>query len=326
MVEATEQKVGRTPELAEFDFKLKRDINNMPLDVRDRFKAIKVIYDQCNDNDLELQELSRALEVKYEKLYKEVYQKRAALLSGSAELDQALIDEFDKRRDILKDFEDVDVDVCDVKDIQNSASGVPGFWLRAICGHQELRSKVSEKDRPILQYLQNVTLDLDDKGFGFKLTFTFEKNSYFSETVLIKTFKLKNAQQVEKAIGTPITWSPGSDVTKTTKKKGKGKKKTSVVVQANSFFNFFQTHDSAQAQEPGKKVMLNGEEVEEENPEAEALQSDFAMGKTMSEELVPLALEQYLGVLSDDDSGENDDSGEDLGEEEFFKKPNKNKK
>lgn len=72
--------------------------------------------------------------------------------------------------------------------------------------------------------------------------------------------------------------------------------------------------------------MLNGEEVEEENPEAEALQSDFAMGKTMSEELVPLALEQYLGVLSDDDSGENDDSGEDSGEEEFFKKPNKNKK
>ena len=43
----------RTPELAEFDFKLIRDINNMPPEVKDRFKAVKVCYDTINDYCLE---------------------------------------------------------------------------------------------------------------------------------------------------------------------------------------------------------------------------------------------------------------------------------
>lgn len=113
-------------------------------------------------------------------------------------------------------------------------------------------------------------------------------------------------------------------MTKTTKKKGKGKKKTSVTVEAKSFFNFFQTHDSAQASEPGKKVMIGGEEVEEENPEAEALQNDFATGVTIRDELVPLTLEYYLGVIEEsDDDKESDEEGEDS-EEEL--KPKKSKK
>lgn len=124
--------------------------------------------------------MHRVLELKYEKLYQEVYTKRAALLAGTCELDQALIDEFDRRHEILKEFPDVEVDVCDVKEIQNVPKGVSGFWLRAMCAHNEMKSKVYEKDRPILSYLQDLTLDLHDKGFGFDLTFKFEKNSYFS--------------------------------------------------------------------------------------------------------------------------------------------------
>lgn len=59
----------RTPELAEFDFKLIRDINNMPVDVRDRFKAVKVLYDSINDLCLEEQRQFRLLDLKYEKQY-----------------------------------------------------------------------------------------------------------------------------------------------------------------------------------------------------------------------------------------------------------------
>jgi hypothetical protein len=35
----------KDPDQAELEFKISRDINNMPLEVRDRFKAIKVLYD-----------------------------------------------------------------------------------------------------------------------------------------------------------------------------------------------------------------------------------------------------------------------------------------
>lgn len=41
----------------------------MPAEVKDRFKALKVINDMINDLDEEEMRESRALELKYEKLY-----------------------------------------------------------------------------------------------------------------------------------------------------------------------------------------------------------------------------------------------------------------
>ena len=59
----------------------------MPEAVRDRFKAIKVLYDQCGDLDDEEEKEYRALEVKYEKLYQEVYQQRALIIKGEIDID-----------------------------------------------------------------------------------------------------------------------------------------------------------------------------------------------------------------------------------------------
>ena len=67
----------RDPDQAELEFKMCKDINAMPEEVRDRFKALKVLYDQVNDMDEEEEKEYRALEIKYEKLYQEVYAKRA---------------------------------------------------------------------------------------------------------------------------------------------------------------------------------------------------------------------------------------------------------
>lgn len=62
---------------------------------------------------------------------------------------------------------------------------------------------VSEKDRPILQNLINVELNLHDEtlGKGYDLYFTFDNNSYFTTdneknsektTVVTKTIIMKN--------------------------------------------------------------------------------------------------------------------------------------
>ena len=67
----------RDPDQAELEYKMCKDINAMPEEVRDRFKALKVLYDQVNDMDEEEEKEYRALEIKYEKLYQEVYVKRA---------------------------------------------------------------------------------------------------------------------------------------------------------------------------------------------------------------------------------------------------------
>lgn len=140
-------------------------------------------------------------------------------------------------------YTELEVPVCEVKDIQNIPFGVNSFWLKAMLNVRECKEVIFEKDRPILGYLQNISLDLHEKGYGFDLTFHFEKNSYFKETTLKKTFNMSQQNVIDGCVGTPITWLPGCDVTHTKKKKGKGSKKKTVVVKCDSFFNFFESID-----------------------------------------------------------------------------------
>jgi nucleosome assembly protein 1-like 1 len=72
--------------------------------------------------------------------------------------------------------------------------------------------------------LEDVNCDLHTEGFGYDLTFTFEKNDYFENTVLKKTFVMTKQNVIEKCDGTDIKWKDGKDVTKKKVKK-KSKKK-----------------------------------------------------------------------------------------------------
>lgn len=53
-------------------------------------------------------------------------------------------------------YAELEVPICDVKDIQNTPKGVSGFWLRAMVGNQNIGRTVVEKDRSILAYLQDI--------------------------------------------------------------------------------------------------------------------------------------------------------------------------
>ena len=62
----------------------------MPEEVRDRFKALKVLTDRMQELDEEEDRAYRAIERKYELLYQGVYEKRSALLRGEAQPDEAV--------------------------------------------------------------------------------------------------------------------------------------------------------------------------------------------------------------------------------------------
>lgn len=107
----------------------------------------------------------------------------------------------------------------------------------------------------------------------------FDKNSYFTETVLKKTFVMCKPNVIQSCIGCAISWQPGCDVTQTKKKKGKGENKTAVVVKTNSFFNFFETV-SEKVQEGLKP---GGGDSDSDgsykvDPIAEKMNADFEMG------------------------------------------------
>lgn len=76
----------------------------------------------------------RELELKYDKLYNEVYEQRKQILLGTGPLPEALITEYDNRAKELddEDFKKVEANSVDVKEIQNTPLGVYGFWKRAM--------------------------------------------------------------------------------------------------------------------------------------------------------------------------------------------------
>ncbi len=111
-----------------------------------------------------------------------------------------------------------------MKDIQNTPLGVYGFWFRVMLNDAIVGKLIQEKDRPILMHLQDVSCSLHEKGFGFDLVFTFEKNDYFSNETLKKSFVMTKQNIIEKCEGTVINWKDGKDVTvKKVKKKSKKK-------------------------------------------------------------------------------------------------------
>lgn len=63
----------------------------------DRFKALKVLSDDSNAIDEEMQGEYRNLELIYEKLYEDVFRQRDLLIEGKVPLNQDLIVEFNQK-------------------------------------------------------------------------------------------------------------------------------------------------------------------------------------------------------------------------------------
>ena len=197
-------------------------------------------------------------------------------------------------------------------------------------GHNGIADKVVEKDRAILAYLEDIKLDLHEKGQGYTLTFVFEKNSYFNGTELKKTFIMSKPNVIEKCVGTSIEWTQGSDPTKEKKKikkkqKGGGKKTITKEIKCDSFFNFFETIELKEKDKKGKKK--EDESDEDENDVGEKMDDDFDLGNDFKDDLIPLALEYYLGVIEQED-GDDDDSDDDKDDDDDSDddKPKKKKK
>ena len=107
---------------------------------------------------------------------------------------------------------------------------------------------------------------------------------------------------IEKCVGTEIEWTAGSDPTKEKKKtkkkqKGGGKKTITKEVKCDSFFNFFETIELDEKDKKGGKKGDEDDDEGDENDIGEKMDEDFDLGNDFKDDLIPLALEYYLGVI-----------------------------
>jgi len=82
--------------------------------------------------------------------------------------------------------------------------GASDFWSRVLTANKNTAPEITEKDKPILNYLQDIKLDLHDDDFGFTLTFEWEPNHYFEGTSLTKSFVMSRFNVIEKCDGCEI--------------------------------------------------------------------------------------------------------------------------
>lgn len=128
----------------------------------------------------------------------------------------------------------------------------------------------------------------------------------------------------------------GCNPTKEKKKKKKKGKKVTVEVKCESFFNIFTTLDpdaeNADGKEPQEKddkkdKKKKGGDDDDEDDEEDDMETKLGdaveVGDQIKDDLVPLALEYYLGVIEIEDADMDDDDEGDDDSDEDKPKPKK---
>lgn len=289
--------------------------------LKQKLVAIRSIVVKRLALEREFKALHFKLEAKYENLYKPIYEKRAKIVDGTQEV---TVDEIKEQ---LTNLTITDVNSPDAE------KGIPQFWLKCLKNSSQFGHDINKKDEEVLAFLRDVTCDFKENG-SFTLAFHFNPNQYFDAPVLTREFILDPEKlTISKIVSSKIEWK-SEDLNPTIekkKKKIKNKKKevktVTKVEEVPSFFNFFNDCDATLAKKEEKKE--EDDEDEEEEDELEVIEEEYDLGLFVKEELIPYAIEYYLGIIKDeyggdDMYGEDEDDDEDDDEEEV--KPKKGKK
>lgn len=301
-----------------YEQRLAKVVMNMP----DKFKILKVLSDKKSKTVDQI----RKLNLKYEQLKAPLYELRASILAGD-EYPSEYLTYFDQKhdklkKDVAKEADEDDDDASAAATVNTDdlveQKGVPGFWGRVLKAHDVIRDYVKKHDEPILKHITDISGQHFPDKHGYEIVFTFNHNEYMENTELRKVYHMIDDRVLEKTEGTEIVWKEGKNPTiKKIKKKQKNKKTGAVrtvvkVVDQESFFSFF---TSKSMPEPDKLDQMDKDEREEL---AVKLDEDFDLGNDIINEVIPEALEYYLGVVEDkfSDLDSNSEEEVDVGDED----------
>ncbi|XP_047317749.1 nucleosome assembly protein 1;4-like [Impatiens glandulifera] len=274
-------------------------LDDLTPNVRKRVEYLRELQSQHDELKTKFVEERIILEAKYEKLYEPLYAKRSGVLIGTIEVD-GVTNEGKKDED--KEAEE---------------KGVPSFWLIAMKNNEVLAEEITELDEEALKYLKDITWCKLEGAQGFKLTFSFDPNPFFKNTILTKAYHMINEEEdiLEKAIGTPIEWLPGKCLTQKTlkKKPKKGSKNTKPITKIENCESFFHFFNPPQIPDDDDED-IDSDAVEELQDQ---LEQDYDVGSTILEDIIPRAVSWYTGEAASDDEFEVAvDDGEDNDEDD----------
>jgi hypothetical protein len=98
----------------------------------------------------------------------------------------------------------------EIKEQANGENGIPEYWKNVImyCNFFQ----VNEKDKEILSFLKNVTLKLTENSLDFTVNFHFDKNDFFNEETLFKTYVYDETTfEPVRANASVVNWKEGKN-------------------------------------------------------------------------------------------------------------------
>ncbi|KIK64057.1 hypothetical protein GYMLUDRAFT_161513 [Collybiopsis luxurians FD-317 M1] len=195
-------------------------LESLPVEVKRSVEALKGVQVKQNEIQNQYKKECLELEKKYLAIQKPLYERREAIINGSAAPTTEEIEEGEKQS--LKDDEDYSPLP---KDAPSGPTAIPEFWLTALRNHIGLAELITERDEAALKHLIDIRLSyLDEKDHdgkpGFKISFIFTSNEFFENEVLDKSYLYQDEVGYSgdfvyyKAIGTDIKWKEDKDLTK----------------------------------------------------------------------------------------------------------------
>lgn len=307
----------------EVDFEPSIDISKLPVVVQNRVKALKNLQMETVKAESEYYKEVHQLDLKYQQQYDIINKKRTDVLSGAYEPSGAEIE----WKDPETEESDSEAVVNGVEHLNlgmdENTKGIPKFWMYTLknANDESLLGMVEPHDEPVLEYLTDITVNLQPVNNGFTLNFHFGENPYFTNSVLTKQYNLRDqpdpdaplqfdGPEIISCAGCSIDWKAGKDVTKTTvkvkklrskkSKSGSPDKDVTKEVNADSFFTFF-----------SPPQIPEGKEEEMTDEDRRTLAVDFDVGFAIKEKIIPRAVLYFTGEAFDDDDEFEDCETED---------------
>ena len=191
---------------------------------------------------------------------------------------------------------------------------------------------INEKDKAILKKLKLIKCTPEENG-NFSLEFFFEPNDYFTNEVLKREFILDEDYDIKEIKSDEIKWksdevNPTIEI-KQKKVKNKRTKQIKTVQKKEKIPSFFSSFKNFEKKDDNK---IKNEEKDEDDDEEEGdemtIEDEYDQALQFKEEIIPYAIEYYLGIADDgdDDLGGEEDEEDEEEEEEEKPKPKGPKK
>ena len=279
--------------------------------LKKKLVAIKKLVCERMSLEKDFKKENNKLEYKYEQLYKPFYERRQKIIEGEEKPD------IEKIREKL---EELKINEEEAKKEKEGEKGIPEFWYKVILNNQDIM--VNDKDKNILKKLRLIQCTPEENG-NFSLEFFFEPNDYFTNEVLKREFILDEDYDIKEIKSDEINWksdevNPTIEI-KQKKVKNKRTKMVKTITKKESVPSFFSSFRHFEKKEGDNKEAKDDEEEDEE--EELTIEDEYDLALQFKEEIIPYAIEYYLGIAEDeDDLGEDEEEEE---EEEEEKPKNK---